>query len=390
VQLQKQTLTTMRKILLFAALLLSFVSNAQITITNALFPVGGDTLSRSFTVNVASASVTPASGTAQNWDFSALSTDGNLFDSVRYASSGTSFSAFPNTEIILPFAGFGEGYADVTSTEVTIVGGSLNLTGIPLTAPFNDPQIVQTAPITYNTVVNDPFELQLAINIDSVPGLRPVIDTFLTQLPIPGLSADSLRFTVSGTTELNADAFGTCVMFDSTYDVIRQKVKIQSEIIIEIRLVSFIGAFWQDITSTVASQIPFPLNDTTFRYDFWTPSSKVPVVRMNMNTRGTIIEDIEFKGNNPTGITELSSLKDVELYPVPAQSTINLKADNLGVDKFNVQIIDAIGQSVYKQQNLTSGIHQLPVSELAQGTYWLTIRADNGKLLARKSLTISK
>jgi hypothetical protein len=380
----------MRKILLFAALLVSFITNAQVTITNALFPVGGDTLSRSFTVNVATASVTPASATAQNWDFSALTTDGNLFDSVRYASLGTSFSSFPNTEIILPFAGFGEGYADVTSTSVSIVGGSLNLTGAPLTAPFNDPQIVQTAPMTYNTVVNDPFELLLGLNIDSVPGLRPLIDTFLTQLPIPGLSADSIRFKVLGATELNADAFGTCVMFDSTYDVIRQKVKIESEIKIEIRLVSLFGAFWQDITSTVASQIPFPLNDTTFRYDFWTPSSKVPVVRMNMNARGTIIEDIEFKGNNPTGVYNISNLKDIEVYPVPANSIINLKADNLGVDKFNVQIIDAIGQSVYRQQNLTSGIHQLAVSDLAQGSYWLTIRDENGKLIARKSLTISK
>jgi len=376
----------MKKIVLFAALLCGFWAQAQTTVTNSIFPVGGDTLLRSSTTNIGAATITAASATAQSWDFSFLTTDVVLFDTVRYASLGTAYNNFPTSEIIVPVLGFGQGYVDVTSTNMTMIGAGLELLGLSFVAPFTNTLTLQTAPFTSNSSINDTHALQFAAHIDSVPGLRMIID----QAGLP-ISPDSIRLNLTGSTSLEVDAFGTCTLYDSTYNVLRQKVRILNETKIEVYVPAFGTGFWLDVTSTLGAQLPFPLNDTTNRYDFWKDGSKIPVALFIMDAGNTNITSIEFKGYNlGSAVLNTTELKDITVFPNPANEMISLRAEGLGVTSFNLQIMDAMGRVLQKSQNLTEGVQNIAVSNLPQGTFWVVLLAEDGRLLARKTISIQR
>jgi hypothetical protein len=373
----------MKKILLSLSMLLGMNAlYAQTTVTNSIFLNGGDTLVRSVTVNSGSLTITPPASNAQSWDMSFLTTDATLYDSVRYASAGMAFSDFPNTEIILPVLGFGQGYVDVDTSAMTMIGAGLELFGMAFVAPFSNPQILQTAPLTYGTTNNDTHALLFAQHIDSVPGLRQLID----QMGLP-VSPDSIRLNVDGTTDMTVDAYGTLTMFDSTYNVLRQKVEIINETKIEVFVPAFGSGFWLDVTSTVSGMLPFPLNDTTFRYDFLTEGSKIPVVRVNMLGNGSTIRDIEFKGYNENTAVFNTPLREITVFPVPANDFIQVNSSEIN-EAYNLQIVDAMGRVILKKQNISDRQLQLNISELPQGNFWLMLTNEKGKMIAGKQITI--
>jgi hypothetical protein len=377
----------MKKIIIFTFLLFGATAFAQTTVTNSIFPAAGDTLLRSTTVNIGAATVTAPSATAQNWDLNFLSTDAILLDSVRYASAGMAFSNFPNTEIILPVIGFGQGYVDITATDMTMVGAGLDIMGLAIVAPFSNPQTIQQAPLTYGTPqISDTHSLLFAQHIDSLPGLRQVIDGF--GLPV---SPDSIRLKLDGSSNLLIDAYGTLTIADSTYDVLRQRVRILNEIKIEVFVPAFGTGFWLDVTDNIGSSLPFPLNDTTNRYDFWTEGSIVPVARFNMDSNNDFIQSIEFLGyKEPTGITNSQKLTEISVFPNPANHLIIVQAEGLSEEIFDLQIVDAMGRMIYKVQNLSSSTQTLSTAEIPQGNFWMILTTKNGKLLARKALTIAR
>lgn len=374
----------MKKILLFACLLLTLGLNAQTTVTNSIFLSGGDTLERSVTVNIGNATVTPPASNAQNWNMSFLTTDFTVVDSIRFASSGLAYNNFPNTEIIVSVIGFGQGYVDVGTNSMTIIGAALEFFGLNFVAPYSDPQILQTAPLTYGSTTNDTHALLFAQHIDSVPGLRDLIN----QLGLP-VSPDSIRLNVDGSSVLQVDAYGSLVMFDSTYDVIRQKTVVINEIKIEIFVPAFGAGFWVDITSTVSGMLPFPLNDTTYRYDFLTEGSKIPVVRFEMDPTGSSINSIEFKGyNESTSVFNTAAFKEISVFPNPTSNILNIKNEIEG--NFNLTIIDGMGRVLVRKNDLNGELVQLNLSEMPQGNFYLLLSDENGQLLSRKTISVIK
>ena len=375
----------MKKIILCFSLLMGIsVAKSQTTITNSIFLSAGDTLVRSITTNFGGLTITPPASNAQSWDMSFLTTDATLFDSVRYASAGVSFSSFPNTEIILPVAGFGQGYVDVDATAMTMIGASIDLMGLTFVSPFTNPQTLQTAPLTYGTNINDTHSLSFATHVDSVQGLRMLID----QLGLP-VSPDSIRFKIDGTSELAVDAFGTVTLFDSTYTVLRQKVEVINEIKIEAYVAAFGSGFWLDVTSTVSAQLPIPLNDTTFRYDFLREGSKIPVVRINMDGTGSTIRDVEFKGYNENTVVNAINLKEITVFPVPANEQLIVNCSEIN-ESFNLQIVDAMGRVIYKATNLNNNLIQVDVRELPVGNFAILLNSEKGQLLAVKKISIQR
>jgi hypothetical protein len=374
----------MKKTLLFACLLLTLGLNAQTTVTNSIFLTGGDTLERSVTVNIGTATVTPPASNAQNWDMSFLTTDFTVVDSVRYAASGMAYNDFPTTEIIVSVIGFGQGYVDVDTNSMTMIGAALELFGLSFVAPFSNPQTLQTAPLTYGSTTNDTHAMIFSQHVDSVPGLRDLIN----QLGL-SVNPDSIRLNLTGTTNLQVDAYGDLVMFDTTYDVIRQKSVVMNDIKIEIWVPAFGSGFWVDITSTVSGMLPFPLKDTTYRYDFLTEGSKIPVVRFEMDPTGTNINSIEFKGyNESTSVFNTAALKEVSVFPNPTSNILNIKNEIEG--NFNLTIIDGMGRVLVRKNDLNGELVQLNLSEMPQGNFYLILSDKNGQLLSRKTISVIK
>lgn len=361
-----------------------FAAKAQTTITNSIFLAAGDTLIRSYTVATAGVTITPPASNAQNWNMSFLTTDATLLDSVRFASAGASFSSFPNTEIIVPAAGFGQGYVDVDTAAMTLVGASVDLMGLTFVSPYVNPQTLQTAPLVYGSQLNDTHSLRFATHVDSVPGLRMLID----QLGLP-VSPDSIRLNINGTSELIVDAFGDVTLFDSTYTVLRQKVKVINATTIEAYVAAFGSGFWLDVTSTVAGQLPIPLNDTTFRYDFLREATKIPVVRINMDGTGTSIRDIEFKGYNENTAVNRLDLKQISVFPNPASDQITVNSLSIS-EPFNIEIVDGMGRVVYKLTNLNDSYTQINLSELPSGNFVILLSSEKGKLLAVEKISIQR
>jgi hypothetical protein len=384
VQLNNQ-LSVMKKIILCLSLMMGISAlKAQTTITNSIFLAAGDTLERSITVATGGITITPPASNAQSWNMSFLTTDATLLDSVRFASAGVSFSSFPNTEIILPVAGFGQGYVDVDATAMTMVGASIDLMGLTFVSPFVNTQTLQIAPLSYGTTLNDTHSLRFATHVDSVQGLRMLID----QLGLP-VSPDSIRLNINGTSELIVDAFGDVTLFDSTYTVLRQKVEVINATTIEAYVAAFGSGFWLDVTSTIAGQLPIPLNDTTFRYDFLREGTKIPVVRINMDGTGTSIRDIEFKGYNENTAINSLELKEITVFPNPANEQITINSSSI-TETYQMQIVDAMGRVIYNASNLYDSNVQIDVRDLPVGNFVLLLSTEKGKLLAVEKISIQR
>lgn len=352
----------------------------QISINNSILYAAADTLVRFEADSVGSATVTPSSSTAQTWNFSFL-TSGNprLFDSVRYASSGSAFSFFPNTEILLPLAGLADGYVDISSTEMTVVGGSLDFSGQSFTAAFSNPQTLQKVPFTYNTTNNDSYSVSFGQNIDSIPMLRQLLDSALTGIPI---SPDSIRIRITGNTELNADAFGTCQLANTTNDVIRQRVITTTRIRIEIK-----AFFWVDITNQIASQLPIPLTDTSYTYDFWTNGLKVPIVRFNMNSSGTEIQSIEYNDNFVgSSVIAYEKIKDIHIFPNPSADLIMINTDLTEGQNYQLSIVDGMGRVLQEHKNLSEATTTLSLKDLPSGIFYLFMLNDQGALIGKQRI----
>ena len=86
--------------MIFTLLVASFGLTAQITITNATFPVAGDSLKTATDLTPDGIVMTPPGG-PQTWDFSALYPDTRQVDVFQPASAGTSSANFPGAELVV-------------------------------------------------------------------------------------------------------------------------------------------------------------------------------------------------------------------------------------------------------------------------------------------------
>ncbi|MCP4439934.1 MAG: T9SS type A sorting domain-containing protein [Aureispira sp.] len=365
-------------------------SNAQITYTNASFLQAGDVLEISTAFDTLMV-VSAPSATATAWDFSTLTSTSFVADTIEPASSGSSYALFPTSDVLGNLiGGFGTAYTDVTTTTMTHVGGGFEFGPVSLIAPFSDPYIVQNAPITYPASNSDNFALQLSEHIDSIPMLRQLIDSM--GLPV---SPDSIRFSFTGSATQNVDAFGTCQMPDSLYNVIRQKSTIHTDIKIEVYTVIF-GTFgtWADVTTLILGGLPVPISpqDTTVYYDYLADGRKQPIVRQRMNNTETQVTSIEFKGqNSPTAVLDIASETALgwKTYPNPAQEQLNITFENDQVLDQQLEVVDLLGRNWYNQ-TIRDQQFQINVKSWPQGQYVGVVKDKNSQIIMTKRIQVTR
>jgi hypothetical protein len=368
-------------------------STGQITYTGISFPQAGDVLSIATAVDTL-LTVTPASATATAWDFSSLIEVNSNNDTIQPASTGSSYTSFPSSDILRPFVGNlgGTAYVDVTSTQVERIGGGLEIIGLSLIAPFINTHITQIVPLTYPDAVSDTYKWAYGQHIDSIPFLRTLLDSLVA---LPFGTADSLRVAVEGDESRSVDAWGTCAMADSTYDVIRQKVVTDVGLKIEVYMSVFGAGFWFDATTFLAASLPFPTNTTVVRYDFLAQGVKQPIVSLTLDSAETVVTLIEFLNdtsiNNPPTI-DVRYVEDelvANIFPNPAQQvvTVQVSAD-MPVDGYNLYLVDLLGRVVLTENSIRNQNHQVDISSVANGHYVVVLRTKAGKILKRQQLEI--
>lgn len=127
-------------------------------------------------------------------------------------------------------------------------------------------------------------------------------------------------------------------------------------------------------------------------FDFSSKTGTYPVIAFMPDFEDplTLTEDLIIffddiiLNNDPNpfvGIETVKKINDVTLYPVPFDNYLNI---NTPASIKSVTITSAIGQQVYKMENLAAGTSVVNTSELAHGLYLVTIQPQNGNSFTMK------
>lgn len=384
----------MNKYLLVSWLLLGLFGKSfgQITYTSASFPQAGDVLEISTTLTPVT--VTPASATAQTWDFSNFLATGTTLDTIQAASTGSAYASFPSSDILRPFVGNlgGTAYVDVTTSQINRIGGGFELFGLSFIAPYTNSHVAQQAPLTFPNTTSDVFNWAYAAHIDSVPLLRTLLDS-LVQLP-GGISPDSIRMGIQGDETRTVDAFGSCVMSaTTTYNVLRQKVTTDISLKIEVFVPTFGGfGFWFDATPLLGGFLPFPAETRIVRYDFLAEGLKQPLVQLTMDSSETLVVNIEYYSGDPVSIDYIEDELEVNIFPNPAKTSVSIQMNpaDVPVDGYYVELVDMLGRKATTTTAIQNENYELPLTDVSNGHYVLLLRDAKGKILKREQLDVLK
>jgi len=86
-----------------------------------------------------------------------------------------------------------------------------------------------------------------------------------------------------------------------------------------------------------------------------------------------------------TGIDDFENVQ-VNLYPNPATSYVNVQVDASDAQAFSAKVVDMMGKTIYVDQfehNGGTSMYQIPVNNLAKGVYFLHLNNSNGSTVKK-------
>ncbi len=376
-----------KKLHIFFFLLVFSQLNGQITVSNATFPVAGDTL-RTATDAMPSIDLLGPGGD-QDWNFTNLS--GIVQEQlVRNAAEGEFFSEFPNAELLLTTLAnvdAGEIYYNVTTgtyDNMGYVGPDPANFGLNLVARFNPQVPERRAPMNFFDVNTADTDVVIAFDASILP---PEVTDSLPVAP------DSIRFRIAAERLDVVDAWGTLSIPGGTYDVLREKRIEERETRMDV-LVG-IGPFseWVDITDIIG--LDFLGVDTTITYNFFSNDAKEPiaVVTVDNTTEDPIF--VEFKSNDFVSSVNYINTGKSDLFasPNPAINEVRFEFLNLKKGVYKLKIYNILGVEVWSDKYSIINNHRairVDLSDFRKGTYLYSLEDDRGKTITTKRLIILK
>lgn len=374
-----------RTLLLLSLFYFVGIARAQITVTNASFPMAGDTL---FTAidNLPSNIDVQAPGGDVTWDFTTLQSPFTRSNVVKAASEGDAFNQFPEADLIVSMGENSEGYVNVTDEVIELVGfnGEDPLgQGIQVTARFDPPLVQKRAPMNFFDVNQSESALVFPISADEIPS------QLLNQLPI---TPDSLRIRYTFDRLDVVDAWGTLTIPGGIYDVLREKRTEVSELRLDAKL-GFTD--WIDITD-IALQVAGLEQlgmDTTISYNYFSETSKEPIAVVNFNASETLIETVIYKSSDiSTNVQNVEKMSPgVYAFPNPAIVNVRFEFTNLTPGEYSLKIYNILGIEVWnKDYDITDGYltEKENISSLKKGTYLYSLVDERGKTISTKRLIV--
>ena len=314
--LTTNTFTAMRNVSMSIVLSLaaSTAALAQITVTNATFPVAGDVLKTVVASN-------PAVGIAAYgppgfnlfWDLSSLQPGVIRNTSIQPASQGTVGAQVPGAELVVFASPILEEYYNVTANKFEIQYGYGKFYDVipNYRVEYTLPLVGRSAPMNF-------FDInQSTTSILAGSVCIPVSDDGLecsfppSEFPpalIAALPAQpiSLRYRINITRLDVVDAYGTMSIPGGTYNVLRVKRTEYKETRLDGKyLMPFPG--WIDITDNA---IPAGFQglgvDTTITYFFYNDVVKEPIAAVTLNKEQNAATQVIYKYNAPANPPSLS------------------------------------------------------------------------------------
>lgn len=368
---------------------LCFGATAQITVTNATFPVAGDTLRYAFD-NAPSGSINPATppGGNQLWDFTTLQISQTSETVYRTANAGMDFMNFPGAELVI-IGQTGETYFNVTDTKFEALGyagADPAGFGLDVVAKFSPPIAERTAPLQFFDITSPMTDLSLAFSTESLP------DSLFQGSPfVP----DSIRVRISTQRIEAVDGWGTCQIPGGSYPVLRQKRTEYSTTNLEVYITSPIPLGWVDISQFGGGGFGnFLGTDTTVTYRFYSGTEKEEIAVATMSNDLSSVEAVRYKNNETTDIFDPGSPRsaNIQAQPNPAVEFVNFNCTNLPSDNYTLKIFNIVGKVVWKSEYTISGNKAIRVEleDFQKGTYLYSLSDGKGNIIGTKRLVILK
>lgn len=373
---------------LFSALCIS--SSAQITITESVFPVAGDTFKIALDLSPGSISAATPPGGNQLWDFSGLQVSQSEEVIFRPAGAGVHSMSFPGSDMVV-ISQNAETFYNSTNTKFQLSGyaglDQANL-GVQVLARYNPAVDERWAPMNFFDVNSQNYFLSLPFSTDELP------DTLLSVLPF---APDSFRLRIN-TQRLNVmDAWGTCQIPGGSYPVLRQKRTDYTSTALDVKL-PVIG--WVDLSTLIGGGgggTPignFIGTDTTVTYRFYNGIEKQEIAVVTMTNDLSGVESVRFKNNETVAAPEIGApgTANIQAFPNPAVERVRFDCTNLPSEEYTLKIFNIIGKVVWKQNYMINGNRSvtLELEDFRKGTYLYSLVDSKGNIIGTKRLVVLK
>ena len=343
---------------------------AQITITNSVFPVVGDTLHYVFGNQPGAINqvFTPPGG-SQQWDLSNLQPSQFWSQIMTPPQTGMASGAFPAASILYsPPNSNSEAYLQVTATQVLDLGyfGKDEL-GLGLNLLFvKKPALEESwAPVNFFDIQQSTSNVLTAFDAPIAPAL------LLNLVP----TADSFRIRVTYQRISTIDAWGALSIPGGTYDVLRKKRTEYKSMAVDVK-VAPLG--WIDI-STIGGQQVLPLGtDTITTFHFLNDVSKEAIAICTLNTQQNQVTGVQYKDLSTSSVTFTPTINEVMFaYPNPVHHTLYVRCTNNAGETIQYRLIDAQGNGVMERTVEAGAAEEdisISVDNLAPGIYALILQ----------------
>jgi hypothetical protein len=368
--------------LLVLLLGISRFTAAQITVGANTFPAPGDSLITCID-NLPSSIDLIGPGGPHIWDFSNLQApfaQRTLVLSPRELDlpAGLSKATFIANVPLLEGKGFYRTQAD----RLELLGFSgpapEGIAG-ELTFPFNPPSVERWAPLNYQDNRDQSFSFTLTFPVEALQDLD------LDSLPV---QPDSLRVTFQIERTYEVDAFGTLILPEGNYEVLREKRTETRSPELEI----FIPVLnWVSLSEDLVPPDFFgPAQTITFH--FFNDEVKEPVAIVATDNQGTLPISVEYKSKGlVTDIRDQAGLKPgVFAYPNPAITQIRFDFKDLKPGTYTLTIYNVLGQPLWKRpyQIRHDQTEKVNLSRFNKGTYLYSLEDSKGKIITAKRFVI--
>lgn len=382
----------MQKILLsgiFSAFCLC--ATAQITVTNATFPVAGDTLHFGFDENPVGFNPATAPGGNQTWDFAGLVTDNTTTVVYQSANMGTNASDYPGAELVQPGAA-GDSYINITANKMEIMGyagGDPTGLGVDVLAKFAPAYSERSVPLNFFDINGQTSNLSIPFSTNLLP------DSVLALLPI---APDSLRTRTTIQRLEVVDGWGTCQIPGGSYPVLRLKRTEYTTTNIDAHISSPFPLGWQDISAFLGGNNNLSQligTDTTVTYHFLSNTQKEEIAVATMANDLSSVTRFRFKSNPVSAVFAVQNPGNANIFasPNPAVDKVQFDCRNLPQDDYSIKIFNILGKEVWKQDYYQMGGDQVisvDLEKFTKGIYLYNLSTKNGKVIGTKRLIVLK
>lgn len=375
--------------IIFSALCLC--ATAQITVTNATFPVAGDTLHFGFDENPVGFNPATPPGGNQTWDFAGLVTDNTTTVVYLAANTGTNASDYPGAELVQPGAA-GDSYINITANKMEIMGyagGDPTGLGVDVLATFSPAYSERTVPLNFFDINASTSNLSIPFSTNLLP------DSVLALLPI---APDSLRTRTTINRVEVVDGWGTCQIPGGSYPVLRLKRTEYTTSSLDAHISSPFPLGWIDLSTLLGGNNNLSQligTDTTVTYHFISNTQKEEIAVATMTNDLSSVTRFRFKSIPVSAVFALHNPGNagITASPNPAVDRVQFECSNLPQDDYTLKIFNILGSVVWKADYYQMGGDQVisvDLEKFTKGIYLYSLSTKKGGVIGTKRLIVLK